>query len=123
MAKRSHVKAGEKYLCNYLNGGEIPPGQLLHGGLCNPTGNHIFATCDKRHRICVRGSGEYSLGNLFDLSFLWKIEISPTHCRNLKYDVGQERRLRSTRPSGIIQQKIPKFDILEQRYDCIHHSR
>ena len=79
--------------------------------------------CEKDNGIRIDRSEEASSGNLFASSFLWKIEISPTHCRNLKYDVGQERRLRSTRPSGIIQQKIPKFDILEQRYDCIHHSR
>ena len=51
--------------------------------------NGYFSTRDKRRGTRILGSEEYSLGNLFDLSFLWKIEISSTHCRNLKYNAGQ----------------------------------
>ena len=43
-----------------------------------------ISTCDKIHMIRVYKSGEASSGNLFDSSFLWMIEIYPTHCRNLK---------------------------------------
>ena len=72
------------------NGGEISPGKLRHGGPCDPVRVDIFAWCDKKHKICVRRSGEAFSGNLFASPLLQKIEISPTHCRNFKYDAGQK---------------------------------
>ena len=51
--------------------------------------------------IYLRRSGEDSLGNLFALPIIRKIEISPTHCRNFKYDSSQEIRPRPTRPGDI----------------------
>ena len=109
MTKISDVGLGEKYPCNHLNSREIYPGYLLRGGFFDPIRMDIFSTRDERHRIRVCGSEEATLGNLFALSFLWKIEISPTHCRNLKYDDDQEIRPRPTGPGDISQQEIPKF--------------
>ena len=63
----------------------------------------IFATCDERHETIILRSGEASSGNLFDLSFLWKIEISTTHRMNLKYDYCQEIRSRPRRYGDISQ--------------------
>ena len=78
----------------HRNGGEISPGDYRRSNSCDSIGMDIFATRDERHGISVHGSGEASSGNLFASSFLRKIEISPTHCRNLKYNSGQESRPR-----------------------------
>ena len=61
--------------------------------------------------------------NLFASSFLWKIEISPTHCRNLKYDSGQEIWPRHTRPGDISQRERSKFATCKQRADLIRNRR
>ena len=74
----------------------------------------IFEMCDKRHGMRIRCSGEDSSGNIFASSFLLKIEISPTHIINLKYDVSQEIWPRPTRPGDIVQQEIPKFAMYEE---------
>ena len=52
---------------------------------------------DERHGVRVRGSGESSSEDIFVSSFLWKIEISLIHHRNLRYDYGQEIRPGPTR--------------------------
>ena len=95
---------GEKNSCYHQNGGETFPGELHHGGLCDPIGIDIFATHDKRHGICV-----------FASSFLLEIKISPTHCRNLTYDGGKEIWPRTTRTGDISLQEMPKFAMCKQR--------
>ena len=72
---------------------------------------------DKIPGTHARGSGEASSGNLFASSFLPKIEISPTHRRNLKYDAGQEIRPRPTISGDIRQLDIPKFATFDQKAD------
>ena len=74
--------------------------------------NGYFATRDERHGIRVRGSGED-----FASYFLWKIEISPTHRRDLKCNAGQEILPRPTRPGDISQQEIPKFTTCNHQSD------
>ena len=65
MAKISDVEVGENNSCDHQNGGEISPGDLHCDGLCDPIGMDIFATRDKRHRICIHVSGEsYSGGKM-----------------------------------------------------------
>ena len=84
------LKWEKKCSCYHWKHREISPGELHRGGLFGITGADIFATHDKRHRVCVCGRGESSLGNLFASYFLEEFEISSTHCRNLKYNVSQE---------------------------------
>ena len=67
----------EKYLYDHQNGGEILPGELRRGGLCNPIGIDIFETRDKRHGTGVRGSGENSLGNFLPRLFFRKYKSIP----------------------------------------------
>ena len=47
----------------------------------------------------------------------WKIEISPTHSRNLKYSSVQVNRPRPTRLSNTCHQEIPKSTICKKKYD------
>ena len=56
--------------------------------------------------MCICRSGKYSSWNIFALSFLRKIEISATHCRNSKCDAGQEIRSGPTKPGYISQWKF-----------------
>ena len=58
--------------------------------------------------MCSRG-WRSSFRETFRLAFSLEIEISPTHCRNLKYDDVQESRPSPTKPGDIIQQEIPKL--------------
>ena len=71
----------------------------------------IFTMCYKRQGTCVRGSGEATLGNLFESSFIWKIEMSPTNCINLKYYDSQEIQPKPTNTGDVSQQEIYKFDM------------
>ena len=79
--------------------------------------------CDERQGILVRKSGEAYSGNFYASSFLWKIKISPTHCRNLKCDAGQEIWSWPTRPGDISQQKIPQLDTWKKQADWSRNSR
>ena len=63
------------------------------------------------------------MGNLFVLSFLRKIEISPTDFRNLKYCAGQEIQPRPTRLGDISQQEIPNFSTCDQQADWCRNRR
>ena len=72
-------------MCGHKNGGEIYAVKLLCGSPCNTIRVELFAARDKRYGGKVYGSGKFSAGNLFALSFLWKIENYPSHCRNSKY--------------------------------------
>ena len=83
---------------------------------------NIFKICDKRHGRHVLRSGEASSGKKFALSFLREIEISPTHCRNLKYDAGQEILHDPTRHGAISQQEITKFATCKQWTDWNHNG-
>ena len=47
MDKRSDVEVGEECLWDHLNSGEIYPGKLCRGGLCNPTRMDPFVTREK----------------------------------------------------------------------------
>ena len=105
-------------------------GELRQGGLSDTIVTYIFSTRDKRHRISICGSGEHSWGIIVASSVLWKIEISPTHCSNLKYYSGQLSWPRSTRPGDILQREISKFDMCKlqdnwspNRRDIIFHHR
>ena len=64
----------------------------------------IFKMGDIRQGIRVFGDGESPLENLFVSSFTWKIETSPTNCRNLKYDDVQESHTSPTKTDDISQQ-------------------
>ena len=104
-------------MCDHQNSRDIFPGDLQHGGLCYPIGIDIFATCDERHGTHVHGVGEDYSGNLFVLLFPCKIEISPTHHRNLKYNFSQEISPRPTRPRDISPREIPKFAMYKRQAD------
>ena len=67
----SHKKL-VKLCCDHLNGGEISPGELCCGGLWDQIIMDIFVTCEKRHGVRVRGSGEASSGNLLPRLFFGK---------------------------------------------------
>ena len=56
----------------HQNGGEISPGELLHGGLFNPIVMDIFAMYDIRHGIRIHVSGKYSPGIFLPFLFFGK---------------------------------------------------
>ena len=56
---------------------------------------------------CVRGSGEYSKGDLFASSFLRKDKNHLTHCSISKYNDGQETRMENPELSGTSKGKVP----------------
>ena len=48
--------------------------------------------CHEEYGRRVTGSGEEASGNLFALTFLWKVKISLTNRRKSKYNAIQEIR-------------------------------
>ena len=119
----SNTKVGGKHLYDHQNNREVSLGELLHSGFCDTIGMYVFTMRDKRHWTRVHGSGENSLGRLFALSCLRKIEISPIYCRDLKYDSVQEIQHRPTRSGDIIQQEIPQFVTFYQKADLSRNGR
>ena len=117
LGKKTNVEVGEEHSLDHQNGRKISPGQLFCSGSLDLIRMNILDTCDKIQETHVRGSGESSLGNCFASYFLQKIEISPAHCRNLKYNYGQEIRSRPTILCNIIQQETPQSDKCKQRSD------
>ena len=102
MAEISYFEWVKEHSHNQQNDGEISPVKLRHSGLCDPFRVDIFATRDKKHGVCVRRSGEVFSGKLFLNSLLLRnIEISSTHCRNFKYDAGQEIRPEPTKSGDV----------------------
>ena len=96
-------QSGIFFLYDHQNSVGIFSGEFRHGGLCNTIGMDIFVTRDKIHRTRIHGSREASSGHMFASYFLRKIEISPTHHRNLNYDDGQEILPRPTIHGDISQ--------------------
>ena len=97
---------GTEHNQDQQNHGEISPGKLRHGGMCNPIGEDIFTMRQEEfgRRVCRRG--EASSGKLFASNFLWKIKISHNPHRNSRYNVGQEIRPRPPESRDVRGQKI-----------------
>ena len=69
---------------------EISSRKLRRGSPCGPIGVDRFVTHYERCGTGTRGAGKISAGNIFALSFLWKIENPPSNCRSSKYVDGNE---------------------------------
>ena len=68
-------------------------------------------------------SVEASSSNIFASSLLQKIEISPTHDRDFKYNYSQEIRTGPKKPGDISLLKIPKFSMCKHRVDLVRDRR
>ena len=78
MSAGSHVNVGEEHFHDKINRGEIYPGKLHHGGPRDTSGVDIFATCDEKNRIRVRGNGKSSLGIFLPSIFFGKPKSIPS---------------------------------------------
>ena len=87
--KRDWLKERTETWESKQNDRETSPGNLRHGGMFNTIGVDIFTMIHGQYGICLRRSGEDSLGNIFAATCLRKVKISFTHLRNSKYNDGQ----------------------------------
>ena len=76
----------------------------------------------------TRDTNLHSWRSFFEKSFclvffLWKIERSPTYCRNLQYNTSQERLPMPPRLGDTSQQEIPKFSTCKLWDDWIYQRR
>ena len=82
--------------------------------VCTIKSEFIFLKCVTKYtRHVFAGVDKIILEKNFLVFFVWKIETSPTHHRNLKYDNNQEIWPRPIRPGHIIQQEITHFATCE----------
>ena len=117
------MSAWEKQFLRSPKQQENIPRRVMPWGFALSNGNGFFATCDKIYGICICGSVEAYSENPFALSFLLKIEISPTHFRDLNYNHSQERRPGPKRTGDISQQEISKFPTCKLQYGWSSHRR
>ena len=96
--------------------GDIPRKVTLRWSV-QSTWSGYFCRAWQKNGIRIHRSGEASLGNIFSLPLLWKIEISPTHCGKFNYNDGREIRPRPTKPGDVSRWKITKFITWEHRVD------
>ena len=90
LAERAYGKVGEEHNHDKWNRGEIFPGESRRGGTRDPISVDISTTRHNGYGVCVCGSGEDDLVNLFASYFLRKEKIPLTHRKSSKYDISQE---------------------------------
>ena len=106
LAERVYADAREKNQHDQQNREEIPPGELLRSGTCNPIIVDISKKLHVGHGRRVHGSGENDSVNLFASSFLQKDKNPLTPRRISKYNASQEIRNGTPESSDVITGEV-----------------
>ena len=91
--------------------------------VCAIRSEWVFLQCvTKNMGYAFAGVEKLIWGKKF-LPLIWKIEMSPIHCRNSKYDAGQEVRPRRPKTGDVCQWKIPRFSTCKNIIDKEREGR